>query len=139
MLIKTIVATALIAISLYSVETNAASLSANKCTLGLLPFGSTMDEDSKKEEIVAAYEAKGFFVTVLKAPSEVNDVEFISDASVDCTQTYFGTTGRTSVRVIETATQKIVAKVTTVPVAELLSCRIDLFKAIASLPACQIK
>ncbi|MBY0415176.1 MAG: hypothetical protein K2Q18_13480 [Bdellovibrionales bacterium] len=139
MFIKTIIATALIAISLYSAETNAFDLKANKCTLGLLPFGTTMNEESKKQDIIEAYEAKGFFVTVLKNPNEVSDVEFISDASVDCTSTYFGIMAKTSVRLVETKTSNVVAKVTTPGVVEMFSCKIDLFGAINSLPSCQIK
>lgn len=87
--IKKIVLVLIVAISLYAVETNAStSLKANKCTLGLLPFGSTMFIDTQKEAIISAYEAKGFFVSVLTNTNEVSGVEFISDASVECTSTY---------------------------------------------------
>lgn len=139
MLVKTLILTAIAAISLYSAETNAAFLSANQCSLGLLPFGNSMAEDSKKEEIIAGYEKKGFFVTVLKKPSEVKDVEFISDASVECTPTYFGIMSKTSVRLINTATNKVAASVTTPAVSEMFNCKIDLFNAINALPDCQIK
>jgi hypothetical protein len=139
MLIKTLIASALLAISLYSAETNAAVIFAHNCTLGLLPFGTTMNEASKKEEIITAYESKGFFVSVLKSPSEVSDVEFISDATVECTQTYFGVHAQTTVRIIESSTHKITAKSTSPVVSELFNCRIDLFNAINALPSCQIK
>lgn len=139
MLLKTIVATALIALSLYSAETNAADLSANKCTLGLLPFGTTLNEYTKKQEIISAYEAKGYFVSILKTPSEISDVEFVSDASVECTSSYFGIMAKTSVRIIETLSNKIVANTTTQGVMEMFSCKVDLFTAINSLPNCQIK
>ncbi len=139
MLIKTVILAAAALIALYSAETNAATISANQCTLGLLPFGTTMNEDTKKEEIIKAYEQKGYFVTVLSQPSEVPSVEFISDASVECTSTYFGIMAKTSVRLVETATNKVVSSVTTPAVMEFFNCKIELGKAIQSLPDCTIK
>jgi len=139
MLIKKIILVILALISIYSAETNAATLLGNKCTLGLLPFGTTMSEDTKKDQIMKAYEAKGYFVSVLNQMSEAADVEFISDASVDCTSTYFGIYAKTQVRLIQTSNNKIVARTESKPVLEMWTCRIDLFEAIAALPTCKIK
>ena len=135
---KIILALATIAI-LFSAETNAAAISGNKCTLGLLPFGTTMIEEAKKQEIIKAYEAKGFYVSVLSSEAEVADVEYISDASVECLSTYFGIFAKTTVRLIQTADNKIVAKTISPGKMELWTCHIDLFSAINALPSCQIK
>ena len=136
---KTLILALAAIFALYSAETNAAPITANKCTLGLLPFGTTMSEDSKKDQIIKAYERKGFFVIELKSPSEITDVEYISDASVECTSTYFGIMAKTSVRLVETATNKIISQTTSPASMELFSCKIDLFSAINALPNCQIK
>ncbi|QDK43224.1 hypothetical protein DOM21_17530 [Bacteriovorax stolpii] len=139
LLIKKIILAVVAVIALYSAETNAATISANQCTLGLLPFGSSMNEDTKKEEIIKAYEQKGYFVTVLSHPSEVSSVEFISDASVECTSTYFGIMAKTSVRLVETSTNKIISTTSSPAVMELFNCKIDLGAAISALPDCRIK
>ncbi len=139
MLIKKIILLAAAAISLYSAETNAATINANKCTLGLLPFGTTMQEDTKKQEIIKAYEAKGFYVSVLNSEAEMADVEYVSDASVECVSTYFGIMAKTTVRLVQTSTNKIVAKTTSPGVMDLWTCKIDLFTAINALPSCKIK
>lgn len=139
LLIKKIILAVVAVIALYSAETNAATISANQCTLGLLPFGSSMNEDTKKEEIIKAYEQKGYFVTVLSHPSEVASVEFISDASVECTSTYFGIMAKTSVRLLETSTNKIISTTSSPAVMELFNCKIDLGSAISALPDCRIK
>ncbi|MBC7429887.1 MAG: hypothetical protein H7336_14835 [Bacteriovorax sp.] len=98
-----------------------------------------MSENTKKDQIIKAYEAKGFFVTELKSQSEIQDVEFISDASVNCTSTYFGILAKTSVRLIETSTSKTISETTSPSSMEMFSCKIDLFSAINLLPDCQIK
>jgi hypothetical protein len=139
MLIKKAILALLALFSIYSAETNAATLLGNKCTLGLLPFGTTMAIDAKKELIIKAYEDKGYFVTVLNKVSDVHDVEFISDASVECTSTYFGIFAKTQVRLIETSTNKILSRSETKGVMDLWTCKIELFEAIESLPVCQIK
>ncbi len=139
MLIKNIILALLALITIYSAETNASTLLGNKCTLGLLPFGTTMAEDTKKEQIIKAYEAKGYYVSVLNKISEAYDVEYVSDASVECTSTYFGIFAKTQVRLIESATNKILARTESAGVMDLWTCKIDLFSAIASLPACSIK
>lgn len=139
LLIKKIILAVVAVIALYSAETNAATISANQCSLGLFPFGRAMNEDSKKEEIIKAYEQKGYFVTVLSHPSEVSSVEFISDASVECTSTYFGIMAKTSVRLIETSTNKIISTTSSPAVMELFNCKIDLGSAISALPDCRIK
>ncbi len=139
LLIKKIILAVVAVIALYSAETNAATISANQCTLGLLPFGSSMNEVTKKEEIIKAYEQKGYFVTVLSHPSEVSSVEFISDASVECTSTYFGIMAKTSVRLVETSTNKIISTTSSPAVMELFNCKIDLGAAISALPDCRIK
>lgn len=139
LLIKKIILAVVAVIALYSAETNAATISANQCSLGLFPFGRVMNEDSKKEEIIKAYEQKGYFVTVLSHPSEVSSVEFISDASVECTSTYFGIMAKTSVRLIETSTNKIISTTSSPAVMELFNCKIDLGSAISALPDCRIK
>lgn len=139
LLIKKIILIIVAAMALYSAETNAASLEGNQCTLGLLPFGTTMQEDSKKEEIIKAYEQKGFFVTVLSHPTEISSVEFLSDASVECTSTYFGIMAKTSVRLIESSTKKVISTTTSPAVMELFNCKIDLGAAIRALPDCRIK
>lgn len=139
MFIKKIILAVAAAISLYSAETNAASISANKCTLGLLPFGTTMYEESKKQEIIKAYESKGFYVSVLNSEAEIADVEYISDASVECLSTYFGIFAKTTVRLVQTSNNKIVAKTVSPGIMDLWSCKIDLFSAIQALPSCQLK
>lgn len=139
MIIKKIALGLIAAITLYSAETNAATITANKCTLGLLPFGTTMYEDTKKEQIIKAYEAKGFYVSVLNTEAEIADVEYISDASVECTSTYFGILAKTTVRLVETASNKIIAKTISPASMELFLCKIDLFSAINALPSCKIK
>lgn len=139
MLVKKVILVLLVLISIYSAETNASFISGNKCTLGLLPFGTTMAVDSKKELIIKAYEDKGYFVTVLNKVSDVHDVEFISDASVECTSTYFGIFAKTQVRLIESATNKILTRSESKGVMDLWTCKIELFEAIESLPICQIK
>lgn len=126
-------------IALYSAETNATSINANKCTLGLLPFSNNMNEQSKRDEIFKAYEKKGYNVFELKTPSEIQDVEFISDASVECTSTYFGIMAKTSVRLVETLTNKVISQTTSPASMDLFNCKIDLFSAINALPDCQIK
>jgi hypothetical protein len=136
MLIKTLILTALIAITLYSEETNASVLSANTCTLGLLPLPITQSS----EQIIQAFEQKGFYVTILKSPSEIADVEFISDAQIECIQTYFGTMAKTSVRIIDTASRKIITHSSTPGMTDLLNnCNLELLKAINLLPNCQTK
>ncbi|AUN96857.1 hypothetical protein C0V70_01795 [Bacteriovorax stolpii] len=139
LLIKKIILAVVAVIALYSAETNAATISANQCTLGLLPFGSSMNENTRKEEIIKAYEQKGYFVTVLSHPSEVSSVEFVSDASVECTSTYFGIMAKTSVRLVETSTNKIISTTSSPAVMELFNCKIDLGSAISALPDCRIK
>lgn len=139
MLFKKFTLTLVAAFTLFSAKTNATSITANKCTLGLFPFGTTMSENTKKDQIIKAYEAKGFFVTELKSQSEIQDVEYISDASVNCTSTYFGILAKTSVRLIETSTSKTISETTSPSSMEMFSCKIDLFSAINLLPDCQIK
>nr|BDT26887.1 hypothetical protein BHI3_03530 [Bacteriovorax sp. HI3] len=139
LLIKKIILAVVAVIALYSAETNAATISGNQCSLGLLPFGRAMNEDTKKEEVIKAYEQKGYFVTVLSHPSEVSSVEFISDASVECTSTYFGIMAKTSVRLIETSTNKVISTTSSPAVMELFNCKIDLGSAISALPDCRIK
>lgn len=139
MLIKKIILAVVAIIALYSAETNASVISANKCSLGLLPFGTVYNEDTKKDEIIKAYEQKGYFVSVLSSPSEVSEVEFISDASVECTSTYFGIMAKTSVRLVETATNKVIATTISPAHMELFSCKIDVGAAIKLLPDCQLK
>lgn len=139
MLLKKIILAVVAVIALYSAETNASVISANKCSLGLLPFGSTYNEDTKKEEIVKVFEKKGYYVSVLSTPSEISDIEFISDASIECTPTYFGIMSKTSIRLIETSTKKIIARVISPAHMELYTCKIDLVSIIAELPECKIK
>ena len=139
MTFKTIILVVFVAIAFYSAQTNASSIDASECTLGLFPFGTTMNEDTKKDEVVLAFEKKGYLVSVLTNPSEVKNAEFISDASVECTSTYFGIMAKTSVRLVETLSNLTIAKATSPAVMELFSCKIDLFTAIAELPSCQIK
>lgn len=140
MLIKSLTLALIALISLYSAETNAKdSIEANKCTIGLLPFGTTLAIDTKKDAIIKAYEARGYHVSLLSSPSEISDVEFISDASVECTSTYFGMMSQTTVRLIETQTDKIISRAISPAKIELFNCNIDLFSAINALPACQIK
>lgn len=141
MLIKKIVLAVAAIIALYSAETNASTLQANDCTLGLLPFAGTMAEESKREEILKAYEAKGFIVTEMRSPKEINQYEFISDATVECTPTPFGNFSKTTVRIIETATNKIVARTMSPGVMSVvvMACPIELVHAINALPVCQIK
>lgn len=143
MLIKSLTFALIALISLYSAETNAAqasqTITANKCTIGLLPFGTTLAIDTKKDAIIKAYEARGFHVSVLTSPSEISDVEYISDASIECTSTYFGIMAKTTVRLIETQTDKIIFRAISPAKIELFNCNIDLFSAISALPSCQIK
>lgn len=139
MLIKKIAHTLLAIVALYSAETNAATINANTCSLGVLPLGSAMILAEKRDEIFAAFEAKGFFPTELKTPKEMKNFEFIADGSVDCNSTYFGILAQTTVRLVETDSNKIVARETTAGVMDMFSCKIELLKAIAALPECKIK
>lgn len=136
MLIKTLILTAILAITFYSEETNAKTLPANLCTLGLLP----LTDAQNSQQIIQAFEQKGFFVTILKIPSEISNVEFISDAQIECIQTYFGTMAKTSIRIIDTASKKIISHASTPGVIDLLNnCNPEILKAINLLPNCQIK
>ena len=85
MLIKSISLALIALVALYSAETNAGNtITANKCTLGLPPFEESLVTDSKKDQIIKSYEARGFHVSVLTTPADISDVEFISDAMVEC-------------------------------------------------------
>lgn len=139
MSLKKIALTFLALITLYSVETNAASIQGNVCTLGVLPLGTTMALPEERDHIFAALEMKGFFPTELRSVNEVKNVEFIADGSVDCKRVYFGTLAQTTVRLIETNSNAIVSRVTTPEVMDMFSCKIELLKAISALPDCEIK
>lgn len=139
MLLKKIAQLFLALVTLYSAETNAAVIKGNDCTLGVLPLGSTMVLAEKRDEIFAAFEAKGYFATELKTPKEMDNFEFIADGSVDCNPTYFGILAQTTVRLVETSSNKIVARSSTQGVMDMFSCKIELLKAIDALPACLIK
>ncbi len=139
MLAKKITKMFLAIIMLYSAETNAAVIKGNDCTLGVLPLGSSMVLTDKRDEILSAFEAKGFFATELKSPKDMENFEFIADGSVDCNPTYFGIFAETTVRIVETSSNKIVSRVSTPGVMDMFACKIELLKAIAALPACSIK
>jgi hypothetical protein len=127
------------AISFYSIEiVDAQVISANQCTLGLPPL-STLSTEAKKDDIVAAYESKGYFVTILNSESQIHTQEFMGDASVDCLPTYFGIVAKTTVRIINTTTNNVTATATSPEKMDMFNCQIDLFRAIANLPECQIK
>lgn len=141
MLIKKIVLAVVAIIALYSAETNAAKLPADQCTLGLLPFAGTMAIEEQRMEILKAYEAKGFIVTEMRSQNEISQYEFISDATVECTPTPFGNFSKTTVRIIETESNKIVVRAVSPGVMNVTtnSCKIELINAINALPVCQIK
>ena len=141
MLIKKIVLAVVTIIALYSAETNAATLPARECTLGLLPFGGTMALEAQRVEILKAYEAKGFTVTEMRSQNETSQFEFISDATLECTPTPFGNFSKTTVRIIESATNKIVVRAVSPGVMNVVTnaCKIELIHAINALPECQIK
>jgi hypothetical protein len=122
-----------------STELTAAELKGNTCTLGLLPFGNTMINETQKNEIIEAYEKKGFYVSLLSSPSQLLDVEFISDATVECTSTYFGTMAETTVRIIEPASNIIKARSVSPKVMDLFNCKVEVVKAVAGLPNCSVK
>ena len=141
MLLKKIVLAVVALVALYSAETNANTLPSDLCTLGLLPFAGTMAEDRKREEILKAYEAKGFIVTEMRSPNEISQFEYISDATLECTPTPFGNFSKTTVRIIETATNKIVVRAVSPGVMSVavMACPVELINAINALPTCQIK
>lgn len=129
----------LLIVSFYSEGTNASELKANTCSLGLPPFsGSTFDSKTQKY-IISAFQDKGFFVTVMTNPNEVSEHEFYTDTSVECTKTYFGTHAQTTIRLIESASEKISAKFTTAITADIFQCKSEIFEAIKNLPNCKIK
>lgn len=146
MLFKKIALALIVGVCLFSATTNATTnaktppaLKANQCTLALLPFSHTMVIETQKEEILKAYEDKGFFVTLVTSLNAANEFEFYADASVDCTSTYFGTAAQTTIRLVEVATNKILSRAQTPVVMELFSCKVELQKAIAALPHCSLK
>ena len=120
-------------------QLTAAELKGNTCTLGLLPFGNTMMIEAQKNEIIDAYEKKGFYVSLLSSPSQVLDVEFISDATVECTSTYFGTLAETTVRIVEPASNIIKARSMSPKVMDLYNCKVEVVKAVSGLPNCSVK
>ncbi len=126
-------------IVILSTELTAAELKGNTCTLGLLPFGNTMVNETQKNEIIEAYEKKGFYVSLLSSPNQLLDVEFISDATVECTSTYFGTMAETTVRIIEPASNVIKAKSVSPKIMDLFNCKVEVVKAVAGLPTCTLK
>lgn len=139
MLLKKIALTFLALITLYSAETNAATIYGNVCTLGVLPLANAMGLPEERDQIFAALEMKGFFPTELKSAIESKNVEFIADGSVDCRRTYFGTSAQTTLRLIELNSNAIVSRVTTPAVMNMFDCKIELLKAISALPDCEIK
>lgn len=139
MWIKKIAQVFLAIVTLYSAETNAGVLKADTCSLGVLPLGSTMVLAEKRDEIFTAFENRGYFPVELKNVKEMDSFEFVADGSVDCNSTYFGILAQTTVRIVETNTNKIVARVSTPGVMDMFSCKIELLKAIDALPECKIK
>lgn len=139
MLLKKIALTFLALITLYSAETNAASINGNVCTLGVLPLANTMVLPEERDQIFATLEMKGFFPIELRNTNEAKNVEFIADGSVDCKRTYFGTSAQTTVRLIEMNSNAIISRVTTPAVMDMFNCKIELLKALSALPDCEIK
>ena len=137
--IKKIILAFILAISLYSAETNAEIVNANQCTLALLPIGTTFREDTKKNEIISAYEKKGYYVTVVTDYNERKNYEFISDTSLVCIPTFFGVISKTSVRLLNATTNRALYQGYASSIFEDGTCHINLFAAIAELPDCQIK
>lgn len=140
LLLKKIVLIIAVAFSIYSATSNAnTTIMGRNCTLGLPPFGIKMAEESIKNSIIDLYSQKGYFVSLLASVEESQNVEFISDASVECTPTYFGTMAQTTVRLIDTSSNKILKRSQSTPVMDLWNCKIDLLAAISNLPNCEIK
>ena len=139
MLIKTIIVAAIIAMTFYSEGTNASVLEANNCTIGLPPLThSSLGFDDRKN-IISAFEDKGFFVTIMNSENEIQNQEFYSDVSLECTKTYFATHAQTIIRIVESATEKISAKYITPIKADIFQCKAEIIDAIAALPSCKIK
>ena len=139
MIIRSILIVAVIAISLYSEETNASVLEANTCTIGLPPISQATLDSVTKKNIISAFEDKGFYVTEMKSDTEIQNQEFYSDTSLECTKTYFATHSQTTIRIVESATEKIVAKYKSPIIADIFLCKADIIQAIAALPSCKIK
>lgn len=139
MLLKRIALTFLALITLFSAETNAASIKGNVCTLGVLPLGNTMILAEERDQIFAALEMKGFFPYELKTALEAKKFEFFADGSVDCKSAYFGIFAQTTLRIIESESSRIVSRATTPGVMDMFSCKVELLKAISALPECEIK
>lgn len=139
MLIKTFILAAIVALTLYSEGTNAKINTANKCTLGLLPFAENFPLNQSPQHILKAFAQKGYYVTVLNAVNEIPEVEFISNAEYECVQTYFGTHSKTSVKIINTASNEVI-NISTSKISSLAyDCRLEIIKAINGLPNCKIK
>ena len=139
MIIKSIIIATVIAIFLYSEETNAKILEANTCTIGLPPLSYTAFDPIEKKNIISAFGKKGFYVTEMKSENEILNQEFYSDVSVECSKTYFATQAQTRIRIVESSTAKIVAKHTNPIFADIFHCKVEILKAIMALPMCKIK
>lgn len=139
MLFKKIALVLIAATCLFSATTNAKTIKAHTCSLAVLPFGITMIIESQKESIMKAYSEKGYYPTLVSSLQAASSFEFYLDASVDCTTTYFGTAAQTTVRLVDMNSEKILSRVQTPVVMDMFACKVELQKAIASLPECSIK
>lgn len=123
----------------FSSHLSAVELKGHTCSLGLLPFGNTMMNQAQKNAIIDSYESKGFYVSLISNPNQISGVEFISDATVECTPTYYGTMAETTIRIIDVDSNIIRAKSSSSKVMDLFSCKVEVVKAVRGLPNCVVR
>lgn len=115
------------------------TISAYTCGLGVVNLNGSLYDDAKKAAIVEQLDAKGYHSVIVSSLREAAQSELTLDTSLDCTPTYFGFASKTQVRLVENATDKILARAESPLVVEIFACKIELAKAIAELPNCSLK
>lgn len=109
------------------------------CDVALLPIGGELLIEKKKEEIVLAFEKRGYNASVVSGIERAKDYSLTADASLDCLPTYLGNMGKTTIRLIDTKSQKILERASSDYSLDIISnkCKIDLVKAIENLSVCK--
>lgn len=115
------------------------TISAYTCSLGVVNLNGSLYDDAKKAEVVKQLDAKGYHSVVVSTLREAAQSELTLDTSLDCTPTYFGFASKTHARLVDNATDKILARAESPLVVEIFACKIELAKAIAELPVCTLK
>lgn len=128
-----------IALALTSSFAFSKTISAYTCSLGVVNLNGSLYDDAKKQAVVEQLDAKGYHSVIVTNLREAAQSELTLDTSLDCTPTYFGFASKTQVRLVENATDKILARAESPLVVEIFACKIELAKAIAELPACSLK